>query len=164
MHHITFKNPKHWSTHMPLLIKAVQATQGTVVEVGGGVFSTPLLHWLCKMQGRRLITYENEAQFMAFSKEFQSEKHSVRLIEDWDAMDFRSKRGVVFIDHHPEFRRGLDAIRFKDSADIIVMHDTERPEKYNYNGVWEHFKYVQHYRDAKPWTSMVSNTIDVTKL
>lgn len=164
MHHITFKNPKHWSTHMTLLIKALQATKGTVVEVGGGVFSTPLLHWLCKMQDRRLITYENEKQFFDFSHEFQSTRHSVRLINDWDEMDFKSRRGVVFIDHHPEFRRGLDAIRFRNSADIIVMHDTERPDKYNYNDVWKHFKYVQHWKDCRPWTSMVSNTIDVTKL
>lgn len=164
MHHITFKNPKHWSTHMPMLIRALEMTEGTVVEVGGGVFSTPLLHWLCKMQNRRLITYENEPQFFAFSKEFQSEKHSVRLINNWDEMDFKSPRGVVFIDHHPEQRRGLDAIRFKDSAQIIVMHDSERPDKYNYNGVWEHFKYVHHWKDCRPWTSVVSNYKDLSKL
>ena len=148
---------------MTLLIKALAATEGTVVEVGGGVFSTPLLHWLCKMQDRRLITYENEQQYYDFSREFQSRQHSIRLIKDWDEMDFKSHRGVVFIDHHPEARRGLDALRFKD-ADIIVMHDTERPEKYNYDGVWEHFKYVYHWKDGKPWTSMVSNKIDVTKI
>lgn len=148
---------------MTLLIKALAATEGTVVEVGGGVFSTPLLHWLCKMQNRRLITYENEELYYRFSKEFQSPQHPVRLIKDWDDMDFKSHRGVVFIDHHPEHRRGLDALRFKN-ADIIVMHDTERPEKYNYSEVWKHFKYVAHWRDCKPWTSMVSNKIDVTKL
>ena len=163
MHHVTFKNPKHWSTHMPMLIKAVQASRGTVVEVGGGVFSTPLLHWLCKEAGRKLITYENEPQFFAFSHEFQSHLHSVRLIKDWDEMDFKSHCGVVFIDHHPEFRRGLDAIRFKDSADFIVMHDTERPDKYNYNEVWKHFKYVHHYKDCRPWTSVVSNFKDLSK-
>lgn len=147
---------------MPMLMRALAETEGTVVEVGGGVFSTPLLHWICKMQGRRLITYENEPQFVAFSKEFQSTQHSIRLINDWDEMDFKSKRGVVFIDHHPESRRGLDAIRFKDSAQIIVMHDTERPEKYNYGGVWEHFKYVHHWKDCRPWTSVVSNYIDLS--
>lgn len=147
-----------------MLIKAVQASTGTVVEVGGGVFSTPVLHWLCKEMGRRLITYENEKQFFDFSHEFQSHNHSVRLINDWDEMDFKSKRGVVFIDHHPEFRRGLDAIRFKNSAEFIVMHDTERPDKYNYNQVWEHFKYVHHWKDCRPWTSVVSNFKDITNL
>lgn len=149
---------------MPMLVRALEMTEGTVVEIGGGVFSTPLLHWLCKMQNRRLITYENEPQFYAFSKEFQSEKHSVRLIKDWDEMDFKSPRGVVFIDHHPEQRRGLDAIRFKNSAQIIVMHDSERPEKYNYDGVWKHFKYVHHWKDCKPWTSVVSNFKDLSTL
>lgn len=149
---------------MPMLIRALEMTEGTVVEVGGGVFSTPLLHWLCKLQKRRLITYENEKQFYDFSREFQSETHSIRLINDWDEMDFKSKRGVVFIDHHPESRRGPDAIRFKDSAQIVVMHDSERPEKYGYDPVWPQFKYVHHYKDCKPWTSVVSNFIDVTKI
>lgn len=164
MHTVSFKHPKSWSTHMPMLLKVLLMSTGDVVEVGGGVFSTPLLHWLCKIQNRKLITYEDEPEFYRFTREFQSQTHSVRLIKNWDEMDFKTHRGVVFIDHHPEHRRGLDAIRFKDSADFIVMHDTERPEKYNYAGVWEHFKYVRHDTGCKPWTSVVSNKFDLSKL
>lgn len=159
-----FHNPKSWSTHTPMLVRALQMTKGTVVEIGGGVFSTPLLHWLCKMQGRKLITYENDPTTFEFVRQFQSHMHSVRWIDSWDEMDFESKRGVVFVDHHPERRRGFDAIRFKDSAQIVVMHDTEKPEKYNYNQVWEHFKFVHHYKDCRPHTSAASNFIDITNM
>lgn len=147
---------------MPMLIKAVLASEGDVVEVGGGVFSTPLLHWLCKNLNRKVITYEDHPDFYKFSREFQSPLHRVRLIENWDAMDFKTHRGVVFIDHHPEFRRGIDAINFKNSADYIVMHDTERSGKYGYSKVWQHFKYVHHDKGCKPWTSVVSNFKDLS--
>lgn len=163
MYNISFKNPKHWSTHMTMLMKAVRVSGGTVVEVGGGIFSTPLLHWMCKEMGRRLISYENDPEFFRLMHEFQSRDHSVRFIENWDDMDFKSHRGVVFIDHHPEARRGADAIRFKDSADFIVLHDTERPEKYGYDAVWQHFKYVYHWKDCRPWTSVVSNRYDINE-
>ena len=146
-----------------MLIKAVLASEGDVVEVGGGLFSTPLLHWLCHSLNRKLITYENDERFCEFAKEFEDSMHEVIVIKDWDDMDFKTHRGVVLIDHHPEPRRYVDVLNFKDSADYIVMHDTERPDKYGYDKVWEHFKYAKHWKDSKPWTSVVSNLKDLSK-
>lgn len=164
LHTVSFKHPKSWSTHMPMLLKTVLASEGTVMEVGGGVFSTPLLHWLCKNMKRKLITYEDDPQFFQFAREFASGLHKVRLINNWDEMDTKSHYGVVLIDHHPEGRRGADAIRFKDSTDFIVMHDTERPDKYGYDEVWQHFKYIHHDKGCKPWTTVVSNYKDLSFL
>lgn len=161
---LTFKNPKSWSTHMPMLIKTVQASEGEVLEVGGGVFSTPLLHWLCKVEGRKLTTYENDPITFEFVHAFQSHLHRTRFIKSWDKMDFKRHWGVVLIDHHPEARRTPDAIRFKDSADFIVLHDTEKPLKYGYDELWQHFKYVYHDKGCRPWTSVVSNTKDLSFL
>ncbi len=161
---INLKNPKIWSTHLPLLIKAVEASEGDVLEIGGGLFSTPVLHWLCKNLNRKLVTYENDAEYFEFAKQFRSHLHSVRRIEDWGEMDFKHHWGVVFIDHHPELRRGIDAINFKDTADYIVMHDTEKPEKYSYDKVWQHFKYIWHDKGCRPWTSVVSNKFNVQRL
>ena len=50
---------KFWTTHMPVIIKFIQATEGRVLELGAGLFSTPLLHWLCAEKGRKLYTYED---------------------------------------------------------------------------------------------------------
>lgn len=158
------KHTKGWTTHMPMLIKTVQMSKGDVIEVGGGIFSTPLLHWLCKILNRKLITYENEPTFYRLAHEFQSPSHRIRWIDNWDDMDFKTHRGVVFIDHHPSERRGIDVINYKDSADYIVMHDSEKPEKHSYDKVWEHFKYVYHWKDCKPWTSVVSNFKDLSNL
>ena len=156
------KPRKNYTTHVSTLLVALQATNGTVIEVGGGQSSTPVLHWVCKAANRKLISYENDQNYFDYEYSFKSPLHSIRKIEDWDDMPIE-KAGVVFIDHHPSQRRSVDAIRFKDHADLVVIHDTERDDdNYRMREIWPHFKYHFHYKDTRPWTSIVSNTIDVT--
>lgn len=148
-----------------MLIQAVLNSKGTVIELGGGIFSTPLLHWLCKMLDRDLITYEQEPNYYAFERQFQSRKHRIRFVEDWDKIPVPNHVGVVFVDHHPPKRRMIETLRFKDSADYIVVHDTERQDrKYNKEEVFEQFKYRYDWKECKPWTSVFSNLKDLSFL
>ncbi|KKR28418.1 MAG: hypothetical protein UT61_C0050G0002 [Candidatus Woesebacteria bacterium GW2011_GWA1_39_8] len=160
---IKYDQAKGWSSHFTLLIKAILASRGPVAEVGAGFFSTPLLHWMCKSLGRLLITYENEREFYKFAKNFQDKGHKVKFIENWDKMDFRSRWGVVFIDHHPPQRRGVDALNFQNVADYVVMHDTNPPDKYKWRKDLAKFKYQYDWTELMPWASVVSNFHDVTK-
>jgi hypothetical protein len=150
---------------MTMLIKVLLMSRGEVVECGGGVFSTPLLHWMCKAMGRKLITYENEPDYYEFEKTFQSPLHRVRFVRDWDEINTSAHCGVVLIDHHPPKRRSIEAIRFKDTADYIVIHDTERDNKeYDNSRIWSYFKYRYDWKACKPWTSVVSNFYDLSNL
>jgi len=155
------KRVKGWSTHNYMLLKCLLNSKGPVAEVGSGLYSTPLLHWMCKLQGRKLVTYEDVPEFYEMARVFKSNMHKVHMMTNWDDMDFKRQWGVVLIDHHPEPRRAVDILNFKDTADYIVIHDTEKPEKYDLDRVWEHFKYVYTWRDCKPWTSVVSNTHNI---
>jgi len=159
--------PKGYSTHMALLLKVLDKSKGDVLELGGGVFSTPLLHWYCKNKNRKLITYDDEIKFYNFEHQFTSKLHRIKLINNWDEVDASIHRGLVFIDHGGRrsdhrtrgSRRGIDAIRFKDSADYIVLHDTE-PKAwaiYGYDKIWEHFKYKFDWDKCFPMASVVSN-------
>jgi hypothetical protein len=145
-------------SHYPLLIKAVQSTKGTVIELGTGVFSTPLLHWLCL--NRFLISCESHPEYIEFSKQYESDNHEIVLVKDWEKEEFNKKYSVVFIDHTPTPRkRGDDAMRFTE-AELVVLHDTGRHEdKYGYEKVFPLFK----YRYDKNNTTVLSNYIDVTK-
>lgn len=156
------KFTKSITTHQAMLIKSLLYTKGTVMELGGGPFSTPLLHWLCKAQNRSLITYENDWEFYKYLYRFKSRQHSVRFIKDWDAVSRRQHFGVVFLDHAPANRRAVDAINLKDKADIIVIHDSQATDC-ELDGVWQHFKYRHDWGPCKPFTTVVSNTIDVSK-
>ncbi len=154
---------KGWSSHLTLLIKAVFSSKGPVVEVGGGLFSTPALHSICRSLGRELVTYESDPNFYELIKNFEDEGHKVIFIEDWDTMDFKRHWGVVFIDHHPPQRRGVDALNFKNTADYVVMHDTNPPDKYRWRTALSQFKYQHDWTDIMPWASVVSDVYDVSK-
>jgi len=166
-HNIYKYLPKGYSTHNALLLKILAVSEGDVLELGGGAFSTPLLHWYCKNQNRQLITYDDNEDYYLYEKQFQSKLHRIRLVKDWDEVDTKTHRGLVFIDHGGKtsagIRRGQDVIRFKDTADYIVMHDTEPKgwKGYGYDKTWEHFKYVYHWKECLPYTSVVSNFKDL---
>ena len=162
-------NYKDAGTHIPTLLKVIPLTTGDVCEVGGGFFSTPILHWLC--QGRKLVTYEQDPDYYHMVKKFQTYNHRIRKVEDWNEVDYNRHWGVVFIDHsigrkpnEKGLQRGDSVIKFTN-ADVIILHDTE-PEvahKYHYNLVFPKFKYRLDWNQCKPFTSVLSNVIDVTK-
>jgi hypothetical protein len=153
---------KSWTTHMGVLVKVLLISSGDVVELGAGPFSTPLLHWVCKSMNRRLITYENNPEFYNYARQFRSRLHRIVFVKNWDEVDASTHRGLVFIDHAPATRRGTDVIRFKDSADYIVMHDTNSEK--DYTNVWEHFKDTYTWKECRPWVSVVSNFKNLSKL
>jgi hypothetical protein len=72
---------------------------------------------------------------------------------------------VVFIDHAPGIRRFQDVINFKDTADYIVMHDTESEQYkvYGYDKAWSYFKYRYDWVDGQPNASVVSNFYPLDK-
>ena len=156
---------KNYTTHIGVLVRTLLVSEGLVIECGGGVFSTPLLHWLCKQMKRKLITYEENADYYAFEKQFQSPLHSIRFVTNWDDIEIPKHVGMVFIDHHPPERRMIETLRFKDVTDYIVIHDTERTSrKYNRDEVFAQFKYRYDWKDCKPWVSVVSNLQDLSRL
>ncbi len=153
------KISKAWSTHMPVLIRTVQMTNGPVLELGAGIFSTPLLHWLCAEKERGLVTYESVLKYYRIAKQFKSKTHSIKLVEDWDKININKHWSVAFVDH-PTDRRMKDTLRLKDKADYIILHDTQ-DSGYRYDKVWPHFKYIYHWKFCKPWTSVVSNFYEI---
>jgi len=155
------------STHMLTLMRAVRETTGDVCEMGAGFYSTALLHWLC--QGRNVHTYESDPDYHHYATKFQTHTHRAHKTEDFSDVDYGRHYGLVFIDHTSDrsanpHKRGEDAIKF-ENADLIVMHDTEPEHEahYGYDKVFPKFRYRYDWKECKPWTSVVSNTIDVTK-
>jgi hypothetical protein len=156
---------KNYTTHIPMLLKAVQMTDGAVLELGGGLFSTPLLHWLCSESRRKLITYESNRDFEKFLRTFFSRTHRIIFIDDWYKIDLRGHWSVAFIDHSRGNEgvegRKKDALRLKDIADFIVLHDTNEKEYVRDKKFWSNFKYIYHWTWCTPNTSIVSNFYEI---
>lgn len=152
------KYSKGYTTHYTMLMKTVSACSGNVLEYGSGIYSTPLLHWLCKDLGKKLVTLESNQEFFKIAYQFRSRLHSIKFVEDWDSIPIREHWGVVLIDHdEPYQRRGKDALRYKSHADYIVLHDTETEKIYGYDDIWHNFKYRYDWKACRPWTSVISN-------
>jgi hypothetical protein len=153
---------KPWTTYMGVLVKVLLMSQGDVIELGAGPFSTPLLHWICKDMNRLLVSYENRQDYYNYARQYQSRLHRIRLVKSWDEVETKTHRGVVFVDHAPGARRTIDAVRFRDSADYLVLHDTE-VDSY-YQNIWQYFKHIYTWRECQPWVSVVSNFKDLSGL
>jgi len=170
----TLGNP-NYGTHMTPLITAVMNTKGDVFEMGCGDYSTPMLHAVCMATNKKLLSTDTSKQWLNLFLDLENENHSflhVPVYDDdwelnakpqvWDNIGNQSW-GVVFIDHRPGDRRREDIKRFANSAEIIVVHDTENPD-YKYEEAFVDFTYRYDYCRYQTRTTLVSNSIDVSNL
>lgn len=159
-------NP-NWSSHLPVLIKVMEASEGKVLEMGMGPFSTPVLHWLCLDRKRLLVSYESSLEYFKSNKNFETDLHKVVSVDDWDKVNINNVHwGVVFIDHAPSERRKVDIKQLANCADYIVIHDSEesREKHYHYSEIYPLFKYRYDYKRQKPYTTVLSNFKDLSIL
>lgn len=151
------------SSHVPWLASAVAQTTGTIVEFGGGYFSTPLLHVLAGK--RHVYTLESSPEWFLKLHTLNSKTHSViitpRLWKDL-SLDVLGPIGLAFVDCEPSDDRVGIIKRLKGQAQMILAHDTE-PDAHPSRGPyrWEEldglFKYKTVLDKWKPWTTAYSD-------
>lgn len=153
----------NYISYLPMLIKTVELSTGPIIELGMG-FSTVVLHMLCKQSKRHIYSYENDTKWWKQNIQYLSDYHDIIALDNWDIITPRPC-GVLLVDHRPAIRRRIDALRFKDFAEYILLHDSE-PEIdrfYRYSGIYKHFKYRYDYRKCTPNTTVVSNLSDLSE-
>lgn len=132
-----------FGSHLPVLMRCLELTDGPVLELGGGLYSTPFLHWACFRSGRHLVTMEKHEVYYEYLEQYRRDWHEVEFVEDWGEMNVtRMNWGIVLVDHDPLERRPIEARRVKDCAEYVVFHDaTERGAgKLGYEGAFREFK------------------------
>jgi len=154
------------ATHIPLLVRVFDISKGDVLEIGTGWFSTLALHWLAHVTKRTVFSYESKQHWYERALRYKSKYHKIIKVDSWDKLPVDKHWGLVFIDHSPEARRHVEVERFADSADYIVIHDTqpEDDEKYQFGKIWHLFKYRHDWKKARPWASVVSNVKKLTNI
>jgi predicted O-methyltransferase YrrM len=161
-----------YSTFLPVLMAAMERTDGDILELGPGVFSTPYLHWMCKRQKRSLMTIENNEMWFNFvRKYYQSSRgtpHRHRFIfaKDWDDIEqyIMKPWDIVLIDHSPSERRVEEIKKLANLAKYIIIHDADdRQERnYHYSTIFPLFKYRYNFTDVEPATTVLSNLVDLS--
>lgn len=159
------KDYKKYSSHLPLLIRIVTHTTGDVLELGTGIFSTPVLHWLCFPDKRTLVSYESNQEYYEMIKQYSDDFHTIIKVDDFDEIDIERPWDVVFIDHEEE-RRKIEAERVANYAKFVILHDSGwRDEKYyHYKEIYHLYKYIYQFNLVRPRTKVMSNFVDVKEL
>lgn len=109
-----------------------------------------------------LTTLESDPDYYWMCHKFKSKIHRVNFVENWADVRLRRHYSVAFLDHAPAWRRGIDAIRLANVADLVIIHDSDATDIF-LDEVWPHYKYCYDFKPCHPFTTVVSNTIDVTK-
>lgn len=122
-----------YATHQRLLVKYMMETVGPVIELGAGNYSTPILHEIAAAQGRHLTTIDNNADWLNRFKNFEWERHSLKLLSSWDDFAVTESHGLAFVDHAdpPSHPRWLQVLKLIPTTGVIVIHDTE-DDQYGY--------------------------------
>lgn len=143
-------------THLPILSKLLRTTTGSVLELGAGWNSTPLLYWTCQAEKRHFESWENDEKWV---KQMEG---LTNYAYDWEITHMNptgDKWSIVFIDCRPALMRRKLALKYKDMADFIVLHDSE-PEIdrfYGYSKIYKQFEFVYNFDKLKPNTVVLSN-------
>lgn len=161
----------NYGTHLAPLIQAVNKTDGDILEMGIGIFSTPYLHYQSLLTKRHLTSIDNEEGWVNRFKSsnvsghrYQGKYHDLLYIANYDDAPIDKPWDVALIDHSPSARRIVDIKRLAHLAQYIIIHDsTPRKEReYHYGEIYPLFKYKTDWlEDANPAT-VLSNFNDLT--
>ena len=162
-----------YGTHMAPLLTVIANTDGPILEMGCGDYSTPLVHAVCSVSKRFVLTAETDIGWMELFKDLKTDWHQFVYVnigtknknynpEAWNLIGNDHNWSVVFIDHAPKERRVVDIERLRLRTAIFVVHDTNPLKKgYKYEPLLSTFKYRFNYKRYANQTTIVSDVIDV---
>lgn len=159
------KDSQGYGSHRKLLYESLIATDHfnlPVLELGCGDSSTPFLRQYCEIEGLDFYSYDSNPEWAS--------KHDAVYVMDWDKCDFWDKYfSVCLLDLAPGEYRKVALMKLTNTQ-IIVIHDSESPgwnaSDYRVRPLFSKFKYMIDdipKEKGAPWTTCLSNTIDVTK-
>lgn len=148
-----------FATHIPVLLACLQYTDGPILELGAGLYSTPLVNAFAS-QERYARTIEANGRWygrVIAPLLSVSSKHHELIHSDYEQARLLDHHwSVVLIDHAPARRRRVDMERVRTNADLVIAHDTEEPA-YRYEPVFAKFAFRYDFRRYLPHTTVVSH-------
>lgn len=168
----------NYGTHLLPLIACVEKTSGPILELGLGWFSTPYLHYRSVLDGRYVLSVDNDkgwvkrfatSDFAAYH--YQNAKHKFGYTKNWEDFLISPPNdydlwAVVLVDHSPSERRIEEVKRLANLAEYIIIHDSnEKFEKdYHYSKIYPLFKYKRVWDGDQRHATVLSNFHDLKDL
>lgn len=152
--------------YYPLLFKAMESTEGSIMEFGMGHGSTPLLNEYATKNKRPLLSFDYNQEWRSKFDAILNKYHSSELVTDWNKVyESNPAAAVIFIDQSPGEERKFTIERYKHTSGILVIHDTEPTGAgdYQVRPLFDKFKYKVEVQTAGAWATALSQEIDITK-
>lgn len=165
--HNELQKKSSYGSHMPVISRVMEETTGPVLELGMGIYSTPLLDLLCHEEKRELVSFDDDQEWFSVNKEWESDYHKIYFTDDYDKINIENRKwSVVLIDHKPAERRIVEIKRLANKADYLIVHDAEDEweNAFKYNLIYPLFKYRFDYTTCRPATVILSNFFDPKEL
>lgn len=152
-----------YGSHIPVIVRVAEATDGPILELGMGRYSTPILDLMCHESKRPLVSYDNDRKWFEENKEWESDYHKVYFVDNYDKADIETTHwSMALVDHEPSLRRATEIARLASNTDYIIVHDTE-PESdrfFRYSQIYPLFEFRYDYKKCRPNTTILSNFFD----
>ena len=149
-----------FGSHVIPLLASMWVSDGAILELGSGWYSTPMMHRISTVQGRNVLTADSKYEWLKYFLFFVSNKHdlylvnvnkppaddidsAVRVVSSWDAIGQQQQHwGFIFVDHAPAEQRIEELERLRHRGDLILVHDTE-PE---HDGIYQVQKHLSTFK------------------
>ena len=147
-------------THWRCLLAAIANTTGSVLELGAGWCSTPLIHVLTA-PARFVLTLDSDAAWISKFSDLKNDRHILRPVVGWynlKALD--ESWDVALVDQTPNEARWHAVERLRKRARVIVLHDVSEEWGRPRLEEWA-FRFEYLSRREEPWTALLSDHLDV---
>ncbi len=138
-----------YGSHVIPLLASFWITDGDILELGSGWYSTPMAHTFSINQDRTILTADTNQNWLQKLTIFKSRLHHFMLVSEtsstgafaktvnpsqadevkvtssWDLVGANHSWSVVFVDHAPGLRRPVDLQRLRGHSELLVTHDTD---------------------------------------
>ena len=154
------------ASHLPALafiLGRLGPSVRSILEVGSGFYSTPLLHAFCAGSKAEHVILESNGQW----------RENVANLFDVEVLAFDVNElpddivqrhwDLAFIDCLVESTRAQHALALKDNADVIVLHDSN-PDwnmAYEYSAIIPSWKHSHHFTETYPHTLLLTDSDDI---
>ena len=152
-------------THQKFLKHYLEKTTGNVLELGCGFGSTPLILETIKNTNRKLVSVDNNLEWINKMKTYcpENDNHTYIFTDNWQKTISNltnQKWSIVFIDQNPWEARAMSLYAFKNIADYVIVHDVDYFPKRNIFGNYisafdfdfsNEFKHWKLYYPDKPF-------------